>query len=333
MESCVIYAVAAVLIRLIYFPALIIRKKSPCLRNLKGKHVLVTGGSTGIGFAIAKEALLQGAFVTVIARNPSRLDRAVENLVKEVKVNRDRICTKIADVGNYEMISMAIKQSFQWRAIDVLVCNAGVSRNAHLDEALIQDLHAMIDTNFTGIINTLHVALPLMKQRSAQSSSVVLIGSLAGLWMSYGNAVYTATKYALKGLAEDLRLELMPYNISMSLVCPGFVETPLLDDSAIEENKVILQMLKVTALYNRSKAESAEKVAKYTLEAAKQGTFLVTYHFSGLVLSTLTRGVMPAETIGRALIELILYVPVRLFTFMAAFYFQIAAPYYHKKFM
>eukprot|EP01018_Ginkgo_biloba_P041128 Gb_20968 [translate_table: standard] len=140
-----------------------------------------TGGSSGIGFGIAKEALLQGAFVTLIARNPSTLDKAVENLVEEIKVNRDRICTKIADVGNYEMISMAIKQSFQWKAIDVLVCNAGVARTAYLDEAPIQDLHAIIGTNLTGVINTLHAALPLMKQRSAQPSSVVLVSSLAAL--------------------------------------------------------------------------------------------------------------------------------------------------------
>eukprot|EP01018_Ginkgo_biloba_P025117 Gb_18260 [translate_table: standard] len=79
------------------------------------------------------------------------------------------------------MISMAIKQSFQWKAIDVLVCNAGVARTAYLDEAPIQDLHAMIGTNLTGVINTLHAALPLMKQRSAQPSSVVLVSSLAAL--------------------------------------------------------------------------------------------------------------------------------------------------------
>eukprot|EP01018_Ginkgo_biloba_P025120 Gb_06707 [translate_table: standard] len=331
MELCVVCAIAGVLLSLIYLPGLIIRKNSACVKTVNGKHVLITGGSSGIGFGIAKEALLQGAFVTLIARNPSRLDKAVENLVEEVKVNRDRICTKIADVGNYEMISMAIKQSFQWKAIDVLVCNAGVARNAHLDEAPIQDLHAIIGTNLTGVINTLHAALPLMKQRSAQPSSVVLVSSLAALWISYGNAVYTATKYALKGLAEAMRLELMPYNISMSLVCPGFVETPMLDDCGIEENKEILQMLKLTALYNRSQAESAEKVGKYTLEAAKQGTFLVTYQFSGLMHSTLTRGFLPAETLGRAIVELVLYIPLRLFSFMAAFFFEIAVPYYHKK--
>jgi NADP-dependent 3-hydroxy acid dehydrogenase YdfG len=94
--------------------------------------------------------------------------------------------SQIADVGDYETLSDAIEQSFQWRAIDVVVCNAGWARVGYIDEIPIKDLHATINTNLSGMVNTLHVALRLMKHRTDQGHarppmSVVLVGSLAGL--------------------------------------------------------------------------------------------------------------------------------------------------------
>jgi NADP-dependent 3-hydroxy acid dehydrogenase YdfG len=94
--------------------------------------------------------------------------------------------SQIADVGDYETLADAIEQSFQWRAIDVVVCNAGWGRVGYIDEIPIKDLHATINTNLSGMVNTLHVALRLMKHRTNQGHarppmSVVLVSSLAGL--------------------------------------------------------------------------------------------------------------------------------------------------------
>lgn len=77
-------------------------------------------------------------------------------------------------------------------------------------------------------------------------------------------------------------------------------------------------------MYDRTQAETPEKVAKYTLEAAKNGTFLVTSQITGLMQSTLSRGFIPADSIGRAFTELILYVPFRMFSCLAAIYFEVA---------
>jgi hypothetical protein len=79
-------------------------------------------------------------------------------------------------------------------------------------------------------------------------------------------------------------------------------------------------MLKVIGLYNRSEAETSEKVAKYILEATKNGTFLVTSQITGLMLSTLSRGSIPADSVGRAFIELVLYLPFRIFSCISAIY-------------
>lgn len=82
-------------------------------------------------------------------------------------------------------------------------------------------------------------------------------------------------------------------------------------------------MSKVFGLYNRSQAETPEKVATYILDATKNGTFMVTYHIIGFMLSTLSRGFIPADSVGRAFTELVLFVPFRMFSCMAAIYFEV----------
>ncbi|XP_057852163.1 3-dehydrosphinganine reductase TSC10A [Cryptomeria japonica] len=307
------------------------KTSSSWLQSLEGKHLLITGGSTGIGLAIAKEALSQGAFVTLIARSSTKLEKAEQNLVKN-GATKHKISTKVVDVGAYETLAKAIKEAFEWRAVDVLVCNAAVAKVARLDEGRIEDLHAMIQTNLTGVVNTLHVGIPLMKQRSAQTHmSIVLMNSLSGLYPHYGTSVYGATKHALKGLGETLKLELMPYNIRVSVVFPGFVDTPMLDSCGFEDDKDILHIIKATCFYNRSQADTPEHVAKFTLEAAKNGTFLVTSQFTGFAFSTLSRGSMPADSFGRALLELILFIPIKLFSFFAACYIYYVIQHRHNK--
>ncbi|GLJ08857.1 hypothetical protein SUGI_0097200 [Cryptomeria japonica] len=307
------------------------KTSSAWLQSLDGKHLLITGGSSGIGLAIAKKALSEGAFVTLVGRSSTKLEKAEEDLVKDGAA-KHKILTKVADVGVYETLAKAIKESFEWRAVDVLVCNAAMSKIVVMDESRIEDLHAIIQTNLTGTVNTLHVGIPLMKQRSAQTHmSIVLVNSLATLYPYYGNNVYRATKYGLKGLGEALKLELMPYNIRISISFPGFVETPMLDDCGLEDDKDTFQIIKDSSFYDRSQAETPEDVAKYTLEGTKNGAFLVTSQFTGLALSTLSRGSMPADSLGRALVELILFIPLRLFSFMAAYYIYYVIEHRSKK--
>eukprot|EP01018_Ginkgo_biloba_P015655 Gb_17837 [translate_table: standard] len=292
-------------------------KRTPFIRSLESKHVLVTGASSGIGLEIAKEALAQGSFVTLIARNLVKLEQSVEKLLEEVKCDPQMINIKVADIGNYEAISVAINESFQWRPIDILVCNAGWGGSCYFDEMGIEDIDQTIGTNLNGTIYTLRVALPLMKQRSfAHPSSVVLMGSLASLFLVYGGGIYTATKHALRGIAESLKLELLPYNIRVSFICPGFVTTPLLENVLESGNTKLNDLAIEVHQIKREKLEDPKNVAKTTLEAAKEGRFLVATGFLGFILSTLSRGIIPADSFAKTLFELILFVPVRLFGFI-----------------
>lgn len=313
-------ALGAILVGLLFFVGIVWKPKVR-IGSLRNKHIIITGGSSGIGLQIAKEALLQEAFVTVIARNPVRLDMAAEDLAKQVNCDRSRINTKAADVSNYKKISDAIKESHMWRPIDVLICNAGFLRSQYLENTSIEEVDLIIQTNLTGTLYTLHAALPLMKNRDGKPrppGSIVLMCSLGSLFLLYGHDIYTSTKYALRGLAESLRLQLIPYNINVSLVCPGFVETPLLDQCEAEIEDGMFTLVKIFNLYRRKRAENANDVANYTLEAAKEGRFLTTALFPGVFLSTLSRGVFPADSFSMALLELILYLPLRVLTFVIA---------------
>eukprot|EP01018_Ginkgo_biloba_P025115 Gb_18258 [translate_table: standard] len=239
-------------------------KRAPFVHGLQSKHVLITGGSSGIGLEIAKEAVAQGSFV--------------------------------ADISDYEAISVAINESFEWRPVDILVCNAALARSGYLYEVGIDEIDLIIRTNLTGTVYTLRVALPLMKKRSnTHPSAIVLMGSLASFHVLYGHGLYTATKYALRGLAECLRLELLPYKIGVSLVCPGFVETPMLQDIEDNIDSGMSEIASKVCFYNRSHAEDPREVAKATLEAVKQGRYLVTDEFHNLGIRPCGHLVAPSQ--------------------------------------
>ncbi|KAH6559019.1 hypothetical protein KP509_1Z032200 [Ceratopteris richardii] len=282
------------------------------MRSLKSKHFFITGGSSGIGLAIAQKALSEGAYVTLVSRSAVNLASAVEVLLSKVpSATPECIRCEVADVADYDKLLGAIKRAFSWHPIDVLVCNAGLTRGGYLGDGELQDLEITIQTNFMGTVNALHGALPLLKDHSrTKPVSIVITASLASLFFMYGHAVYTATKYAIRGLAEGVRFELLPYHIKVSLICPGFTSTPFLDEADKEEE--ICELLRWVNLYSRQWAESAEGVASYTLAAVKSGTFLVTTNFLGLVLATVGRGFVPSDSWFQVLLELLLFIPCRL---------------------
>ncbi|MCO5552482.1 hypothetical protein L7F22_005994 [Adiantum nelumboides] len=293
------------------------------IRSLKGKHVFITGGSSGIGLAIAAKVLREGAVVTLLSRSVSNLSSAVEHLLHEVPTTKaECIRAEVSDVADYETLSSAIERAFAWRPIDVFVCNAGLTRGGYLGDGQLKDLEITVQTNFMGSVHALHAALPLLKRHSRnQPVSIVIMASLASLFFMYGHGVYTATKYAMRGLAEGLRFELLPYNIKISLICPGFTSTPFLDEADKEEE--ICKVLKWVNLYSRAWAESAEGVAAHTVTALKAGTFLATTNPLGLVLATLGRGFVPCNSLPRLAFELLFFIPFRVASMIIIPIFQL----------
>ncbi|GLJ05684.1 hypothetical protein SUGI_0023020 [Cryptomeria japonica] len=290
--------------------------------SLKDKHVVITGGSSGIGLAIAKEALAQGAYVTMIARNLAKLEAAAQEILHELQCEKNRINIKAADVRNYEAISAAINESFQWRPFDVILLNAGVGSASYMDKVSIESIDTIVGTNLIGTLYTLRVALPLMKEISYRHpSALVLVGSLASLYPAYGGGVYTCTKYALRGLAENLRLELLPYKIAVSFVCPGFVETAMLtqmEDSIVDP--VMAEVARKVTFYSRRRAENSRDVAKATLKAVTQGRSFLATGWKGSLLFILSTGILPADSFAKAVLGMIVQVPARVFGYLIICY-------------
>ncbi|KAI5059193.1 hypothetical protein GOP47_0025512 [Adiantum capillus-veneris] len=300
----------------------------PHLAGLKGKHVVITGGSSGIGLAIAQRCAAEGAFLTLISRSSSKLAAARHHIASSLSCNPDRIQTKIADTSNATTIISAIEESFEWKPIDVLICNAGLAMAGMMGDVKEKDLDLVTKTNFLGCVYPIHAAIPLMKQRSLQNpSSIVIMSSLAGLVPLYGINVYSPTKYALKGLAELLLLELLPWNIRVNLVCPSFTKTNLLEEEYFGGNEIIRTIGRKLYSYNHKALESSDDVAMKTIEGVKTGEFLIFTNAQGASLGPLTRGLIPSESVGTFIIELLLMVPYR---FVSLLWFLNAKKLVHK---
>lgn len=189
-------------------------------RSLDGKAAVVTGGSRGIGFAIARTLGQMGANVSICARDAGRLERAVRQLEQEgirtLGVHAD--VTRTADV---ELLAQKTQAFFG--PVEILVNNAGTGYFGPAQEASEANWDLVLDTNLKGVFLATKVFAPGMIDRRA--GHIINIGSLAGKNAFPGGAVYCASKWGLLGFtycaAEDLRT----YGIRVSAICPGSVAT------------------------------------------------------------------------------------------------------------
>ncbi len=189
--------------------------------DIKGKVVIVTGASSGIGEATAREFGHEGAKVVLAARRVDKL----QSLAQEIEAMGSEAFVVQADLSKLEDIQKLVAQTVEkFGRIDVLVNNAGFGRLDWLENLdPIKDIQAQIDVNVMGVIQTTRQVLPVMiKQRSG---SIVNMCSMAGLVGTPTYTIYAASKHAVHGFSEALRREVKPWGIDVSLVYPGGVVT------------------------------------------------------------------------------------------------------------
>lgn len=190
--------------------------------NLEGKIVFITGASSGIGEACAKEFAKQKANLILAARRKDRLLKLADELEKqyEIKVK----CLEV-DVRNFDDVQNKFNSlESKWKQVDILLNNAGLAKGLNkVYEGSLSDWDEMIDTNLKGLLNVTRVVSPQMVDR--QSGHIINIGSTAGHEVyTYGN-VYSATKFAVKSLTQSFRLDMLDKGIKVSSVDPGMVYT------------------------------------------------------------------------------------------------------------
>lgn len=199
---------------------------------IKGKVVIVTGASSGIGEATARQFGREGAKVILAARRVDKL----ESLAQEIKgmgTGADVLVVQ-ADLSKLEDIQSLIKQTLdKYSRIDVLVNNAGFGRLDWLENLdPVKDIQGQFDVNVMGVIQTTRQALPVMiKQRSG---SIINMCSMAGLVATPTYSIYAACKHAVHGFSEALRREVKPWGIDVSMVYPGGVITEFASHAGIK---------------------------------------------------------------------------------------------------
>ena len=190
------------------------------MSRLEGQVAIVTGGSKGIGRAIVEALAHDGAHVAFCARNEAEV-RAAEEQLRKAGL---RVEGHVADVSSAEQTqSLVDAVANRHGRIDILVNNAGLGIFGNFAESSVEQIDTMLNTNIRGVMLATRAVLPLMiKQDGGQ---IVHIASLAGKNTVKGGAVYSATKWALRGFAASLMLEVREHNIRMVTVCPGSVDT------------------------------------------------------------------------------------------------------------
>lgn len=187
--------------------------------SFAGKTVVVTGGSSGIGLAVAKTFASEGAKVVITGRQMSRLDSAA----KEIGDNATAMQADASDITQLNTVFGAIKSQFG--RIDILVANAGSGTMANIGAISEAHFDETFDTNVKGVLFTVQNAHPLM----GPGGSIVLIGSTSSMDMPAGMSVYGATKAALRAMVRAWIQEIKGSGIRINVVSPGPILTPGLE--------------------------------------------------------------------------------------------------------
>ena len=194
--------------------------------ELQNKVAVVTGGTKGIGNAIAKSLAQAGASVVITSRHPDQVHEAVDKL-REVAF--DRVTGFACDVRQYDQVESLIRGTLErFGSLDILVNNAGIGMFGTVAEMDPEDFRAVIETNLLGVYYCCHEAIPHMKQRGG--GYIINISSLAGTNAHPEMAAYNASKFGLNGFSEALMQEVRHDNIKVSYIMPGSVNTEFGDD-------------------------------------------------------------------------------------------------------
>jgi NAD(P)-dependent dehydrogenase (short-subunit alcohol dehydrogenase family) len=195
---------------------------------LSARAALVTGGSSGIGLAIAKALGEDGYGVTLSARRPDKLEAAAKEL-SDAGVDVLAAPANVTDEDGIKGVVAAHRERFG--RLDVLVNNAGIGIGAAVADTETKKLDLQLDVNLRAVYLTAREAIPLLKEAGADHGKALMVNtaSIAGKYGQGWLAAYSATKFGVVGLSQALHRELSDEGVQVTAFCPGFVDTPMTD--------------------------------------------------------------------------------------------------------
>lgn len=250
------------------------------MKTFQNCLALITGGSSGIGLALARLLLAEGARVALLARNPERLAQARENLLDAYP--RAEISVWSADVTNAPQVT-ALLETFvaQQGTPDLLINSAGMAHPGRFEELPLEIFDQMIAVNYLGTVYVTKALIPAMLERG--SGHIVNISSVAGFLNIYGYTAYGAAKFAVRGFSDALRMELKPRGIQVSLVFPPDTDTPQL----AYENQFKPEVTR--ALAGNAGVLSPDFVAQEILAGVRRNAYLILPGFETKVIYVVSR--------------------------------------------
>lgn len=243
------------------------------------KRVLITGGASGLGKALAREYLKAGARVLITDIHEQRGEDTVFELKPLGEVHFIKASTTVD--ADWQRLLDWVQQN--WQGLDVLVNNAGVAASGRIDKISMEDWDWIIDINLKGVIRGCRTFVPLFKQQ--KHGHLVNIASLAAVANAPTMSSYNVTKAGVVSLSETLRHELAPYGIHVTVVCPSFFQTNLADSLRTPEQGMDQTVRKLLA----GGKLSAEQVAAKIVQAQRKQRFLELPHLEGKALSLIKR--------------------------------------------
>jgi 3-dehydrosphinganine reductase len=250
-----------------------------------GKVALVTGGSSGIGLAIARQLAQNGARAWLLARHPGRLEQARQAVEA---VGGQRSCELLcADVCDGPAVGQAIEQVLASDgAVDFVFNCAGVAHPGYFQELDPSIFRLMMEVNYFGTVNVTKAVVPHMIER--RRGHIVNFSSVAGFLGVFGYTAYGASKFAVRGFSDALRAELKPLGVRVSIVFPPDTDTPQL----AYENQ--FKPPETKALAASARIMQPEKVAEATLKGVARGRYIILPGFEAKALFYLTGLLGPA---------------------------------------
>lgn len=238
------------------------------IKDFNHKVALVTGGSSGIGLAVARLLAARGAHVWLLARRENLLEEALASVQAACKDESQQCGYVCSDVSDYEQVENAVAEVTEAVGLpDVVINSAGITYPGYVQEIDLATFRKMMDVNYFGTVYTTKAVLDGMIARG--SGYIVNLSSVAGFVGTFGYSAYGASKYAVRGFSDVLRAEMKPHGIGIAVVFPPDTDTPMLD------YETPLKPPETKALAGNVNVMTAEEVAISILKGLERGRYLI----------------------------------------------------------